>query len=139
MQAATSSRYGRFKARAPTSPSPVGIALDAHANVYVLNAEGSPTRSVTVYAAGAHGNVKPIRDIVGEKTGLYAAPAGIAVDGSGRLYVLQSGTSNSISVFAPGATWERRSDSGYCGRKYGFGESVGDFGALVSTGTSRTC
>lgn len=82
---------------------PVGIALDAHQNVYVLNAEGSPTRSVTVYAAGAHGNVKPIRVIVGEKTGLYAAPAGIAVDGSGRLYVLQSGTTNSISVFAAGA------------------------------------
>jgi sugar lactone lactonase YvrE len=83
---------------------PVGIALDSHANVYVLNAEGSPTRSVTVYAAGAHGNVKPIRDIVGQNTGLYAAPAGIAVDGSGRVYVLQSGTSSSISVFAPGAT-----------------------------------
>ena len=83
---------------------PVGIALDSHANVYVLNAEGSPTRSVTVYAAGASGNVKPIRDIVGQNTGLYAAPAGIAVDGSGRVYVLQSGTSNSISVFAPGVT-----------------------------------
>lgn len=83
---------------------PVGVALDPHGNVYVLNAEGSPTRSVTVYAAGANGNVKPIRDIVGQNTGLYAAPVGIAVDGSGRLYVLQSGTGNSISVFAAGAT-----------------------------------
>lgn len=82
---------------------PVGIALDAHGNIYVLNAEGSPTRSVTVYAAGAKGNAKPIREIVGQNTGLYAAPVGIAVDGGDRLYVLQSGTSNSISVFAPGA------------------------------------
>jgi hypothetical protein len=82
---------------------PVGIALDARGDVYVLNAEGSPTRSVTVYGPGAHGDVKPIRMIVGQKTGLYAAPVGIAVDGSGRLYVLQSGTGNSISVFAPGA------------------------------------
>ena len=82
---------------------PVSIALDSHRNVYVFNAEGSPTRSVAVYAAGAKGNVKPIRMIVGQNTGLYGAPVGIAVDQSGRLYVLQSGTSNSISVFAPGA------------------------------------
>ena len=82
---------------------PVGIALDSAGSTYVLNAEGSPTRSVTVYAAGAKGNVKPIRMIVGQKTGLYAAPVGIAVDRGGRLYVLQSGTENSISVFAPGA------------------------------------
>jgi hypothetical protein len=82
---------------------PVGIALDVHGNVYVLNAEGSPTRSVTVYAAGANGNAKPIREIIGQKTGLYAAPDALAVDGSGRVYVLQSGYANSISVFAAGA------------------------------------
>ncbi len=82
---------------------PVGLALDARGDIYVLNAEGSPTRSVTVYAAGANGNVKPIRAIVGQKTGLYAAPDALAVDGSGRVYVLQSGAANSIAVFAAGA------------------------------------
>ncbi|MGA8533246.1 MAG: hypothetical protein WB615_03970 [Candidatus Tumulicola sp.] len=83
--------------------TPVGLALDARGDVFVLNAEGSPTRSVTVYAPGAHGNVKPIRTISGQNTGLYAAPVAIAVDGSGRVYVVQSGYANSISVFATGA------------------------------------
>ncbi len=83
--------------------TPVAIALDTGGDVYVLNAQGSPTRSVTVYAAGANGNVKPIRMISGQNTGLYAAPDALAVDGTGRVYVLQSGYANSVSVFAPGA------------------------------------
>jgi hypothetical protein len=54
---------------------PEGIALDDAGNMYVANlgcGEPCPT-SVTVYAAGAHGNVAPIATIAGSKTGLNGA------------------------------------------------------------------
>src|SRR5438034_4321005 len=51
-------------------------------------------RSVTVYAAGASGNVAPIATIGGssstDNTGLNY-PVGIARDGAGRLYVTNPG------------------------------------------------
>ena len=49
------------------------------------------TYSVTVYAALANGNVAPIRTIAGRSTQL-SYPTGIAVDGSGHIYVANPGT-----------------------------------------------
>jgi sugar lactone lactonase YvrE len=87
---------------------PSGVAIDASGNVYVANQGGQRGRadSVNVYAAGATGNVKPMREIRGFKTGL-ALPTGVAFDSAGNLYVANittSGNTGSITVYAAGAT-----------------------------------
>jgi hypothetical protein len=58
--------------------------------------------SVTVYASGATGNVKPIQDIQGSKTGLDR-PRAVAVDGSGNIYVANAGHA-SVTVYPAGTT-----------------------------------
>ena len=64
-------------------------------------------RKVTEYDASADGNAAPIRTIEGPHTRLQA-PAFVAVDGSGQLYVVnynffRSHTFPDVAVFAPGA------------------------------------
>jgi sugar lactone lactonase YvrE len=93
--------------------SPNGIAVDARNNIYVMNSPSSSggTPAVTVYAAGAHGNVAPIQTIAGPSTKLIY-PLGIAVDSTDAIYVTSCaapsrcgiGTSEgALLVFAPGA------------------------------------
>jgi hypothetical protein len=62
---------------------PLFVALDADANIYVSNFAGS---AVTVYAAGASGDVPPTRTVHGGKTGLRY-PWGIALDSGDRIFV----------------------------------------------------
>lgn len=57
---------------------PSSVAVDAGHNIYVVNSGPSVGGSVTVYAAGATGNVAPIQTIEGSKTGL-SLPFGIAI------------------------------------------------------------
>jgi probable HAF family extracellular repeat protein len=83
---------------------PYGVALDASRNVYVANHSGGSQRagSVTVYAAGAHGNIAPIRTISGSKT-LLVGPTGIALDPGGNIYVANGPASTRMAgvvVFA---------------------------------------
>src|SRR3989442_8446833 len=86
---------------------PWGIARDAVGNLYVVNSwSSSGSTSITVYPAGASGNVAPIATIGGssstDNTGLNS-PVGIARDGAGRLYVTDPGP-NTVTVFAAGAS-----------------------------------
>lgn len=83
-----------------------GIALDPSGKLYVANGEGGPsyTGAITVYAAGATGNVAPIDSISGSKTGfgelnLYY----VAVDDAGEVFagLLSAGTE--ILKFPAGA------------------------------------
>ena len=79
---------------------PIDVAVDAHGLIYVANADNDYSRySVTVYAAGANGNVVPIQTISGSKT-TFRLLTGIALDGQGNIYV---GGDSNILVFAPGA------------------------------------
>jgi sugar lactone lactonase YvrE len=73
------------------------VAVDGSGNIYVANIAGS----ITVFAAGATGNVAPLRTITGAATGLNG-PGGITLDSSGKIYVA-NGNGNSITVFAAGA------------------------------------
>ena len=81
--------------------SPSAIAVDHHGDIYVTN-EGpmkcSPyscgcvptgSGSVTVYAPGSKGDVKPIATISGAKTKLRI-PYGIALDSNRNIYVLNA-------------------------------------------------
>ena len=56
-----------------------GIALDSAGNLYVTNdGRDGQNSSITVFAAGSNGNVKPIAVISGDNTGLSGA-GGIAI------------------------------------------------------------
>ena len=67
-------------------------------SVFVANGGSG---NVTDYALSATGNT-PSRVTIGRGNGLLA-PSGVAVDATGRLFVVNAG-SNSISEFAPYAT-----------------------------------
>jgi len=91
---------------------PRGIALDSQDNIYVSNsgdANNSNVVSVTIYAAGAAGNVSPTAVISGAATGLNS-PNGIALDTHGNIYVANgAGNVNfsgfgSVTVYAANAT-----------------------------------
>ncbi len=79
------------------------LALDASGNIYVAN-EGisGAASSINVYAAGASGNVAPLRTITGPDTGVVD-PDGIAVDSTGRVYCTNEFAS-SVTVYAAGAS-----------------------------------
>jgi hypothetical protein len=82
---------------------PYGLALDAKHNVSVVNTNGgsAATGSVTVYAAGATGNVAPTGTISGSNTGLFY-PFGITLDSSKKTYVTNY-NGQSVTVYAAGA------------------------------------
>ena len=67
--------------------------------LYVTNVSNA---SVTVYAFGATGNMKPIQDIGGPRTGL-THPHDVAVDRDGNVYVVNIAPA-SVTVYPGGAT-----------------------------------
>lgn len=87
---------------------PVQLAVDASAKIYVANITypNSGNGSLTVYAAGAKGNVAPTETIEGAKTELNL-PAGIALNSSGNIYAANLDrtdyTGSSITVYAAGS------------------------------------
>ncbi len=87
---------------------PFGIAVGADGEIYVANdTEFASTESITVYAAGANGNVAPIRTIAGANTALFD-PTGVAVDSQGDAYVSNIGSYNdsippSVTVYPANA------------------------------------
>ncbi|MGH7814006.1 MAG: NHL repeat-containing protein, partial [Candidatus Binataceae bacterium] len=81
---------------------PEGIALDSAGNIYVTNYEGnSGLGSITIFAAGASGDVFPTTAIEGGNTGLSGLER-IAVDSSGNIYVANSAASN-VTVYSAGS------------------------------------
>ncbi len=87
--------------------SPAGLALDKGGHLYVANCGkrcnyGPPGPiSVEEFAAGAKGNVKPLRRITGPDTQLGQTD-GIAVDARGYIYVANAAT-YAVTVYAPRA------------------------------------
>jgi len=91
---------------------PVGMAIDAAGNLYVLNQSGGPDKagSITVFAPDANGNVAPRAAIANDaKAGRTQLkwPMGLALDASGNMYVTnQAGTiaagPDSVTIYAAG-------------------------------------
>jgi hypothetical protein len=87
--------------------SPVALAIDSSDNIYVANCAicgfGPPgVTSVEEFAAGSNGDVTPMRVIAGRRTQLEAVE-GIALDEHGFIYVANSFTERSVTVFGPNA------------------------------------
>jgi sugar lactone lactonase YvrE len=86
--------------------SPVSVAVDADGDLYVTNVnQNEPPFRITIYAAGANGNVAPLRTIAGSNT-LLAYPYGIALDSAQNIYVANSsnaGCVSSVVVYAAGS------------------------------------
>jgi hypothetical protein len=115
---------------------PFGITLDASRNIYVSNGPlPDGPFSVTVYAAGATGNVAPIRTIGGSKAGL-SGPGGIAVDAAGNLYAANYHPS-SVTVYGAGANGNVAPTRTIGGSKTGltnpYGIAVGGHGLIYVT------
>jgi hypothetical protein len=84
-----------------------GVGADPTGNAYVANEGCAPPicnldtlTGVLVFAAGATGDVRPIREIHGPRTHV-GNPIGVALDGSSNLYVLNE---RGVVVYAAGAS-----------------------------------
>ncbi len=85
-----------------------GIAVDSSGKIYVANwgnivDGGSIAPSLSVYAAGSHGNASPLAIISGSNTGLNQ-PEGIAVDSRGNIYVADLYGLGGVLVYSAGST-----------------------------------
>jgi DNA-binding beta-propeller fold protein YncE len=81
---------------------PTAIVAELAGSFYVADAGNGDTKArVEWFTAGLHGNVFANRIISGPRTGI-SAPRGLAVDGSGRLFVADQ-AANKVLVFAADA------------------------------------
>jgi hypothetical protein len=113
-----------------------GIGIDGVGNVYVANIPICSSfpyphkcrgqNEVLIFAAGANGNVAPIRTISGSKTGLNF-PDAVAIDGSGNVYVSQwaPGDVFGVNVYAAGAQGNVAPIQAIAGSKTGVNGPVG--------------
>ena len=86
---------------------PSDLFIDAQNTLYIANCGAcsgfSGVEAVLVFAAGASGNVAPIREITGSNTG-FSGTTAVALDGAGNMLVADSSGSPSIFVFPATAT-----------------------------------
>jgi len=81
---------------------PSGIAIDASGKIYVTNEDNPTGNSVTIFSAGATGNVAPAATIAGANT-LLDTPNGIALDSHGNIYVAnENGPGFSVTIYPAG-------------------------------------
>jgi len=98
--------------------TPNGLAVDAANKLYVLNEFGEQAGSITIYSAGASGNIPPEGTIAGGHTKLQS-PAGMALDASGNIYVTNDGGANSVTIYAAGSKGDVAPKATIAGSKTG--------------------
>ncbi|MGH8014497.1 MAG: hypothetical protein ACREQ4_18565 [Candidatus Binataceae bacterium] len=76
---------------------PTGIASDIGGDFYVCETGAPGGARVEWFAAGLNGNILPDWKLMGPQTGI-TDPRGIALDGSGRVYIADAGK-NAVLVF----------------------------------------
>ena len=110
---------------------PIGVATDASGNIYVTDTENHTIRRITL----AGGVVSTIAGSAGQSgsadgTGSAArfyAPAGIAVDGSGNLYVADYGNSTIRKITPSRTSWSVKTlacTAGVTGKTDGIGSKA---------------
>jgi hypothetical protein len=108
LRSLTGSETGLLPGATGFASNNLTIALDPRTNeLFVYNTTADHTQiRVSVFAAGATGNVRPVRTISGPATGItgpgFAGANKISVSSDGRLFVAEP--NRRILVFAPGAT-----------------------------------
>jgi HYDIN/CFA65/VesB-like, Ig-like domain len=107
--------------------SPAGVAVDASGNIYVANDGGCAglnggADTVTVYAAGSNGSGAPKATISGPNTGL-SCPSGVAVDGSGDIYVVVNG--DTLTIYPAGSNGNVAPSAAISGSNTGLDTPVG--------------
>jgi sugar lactone lactonase YvrE len=84
--------------------NPWAIACDSSGNIFVVCSNQAGTCQITVFQAGAQGNVAPMRTISGANTRLGSV-SGIAVGSGGQIYVVNGDPQpGSINIYPAGAT-----------------------------------
>ena len=74
------------------------MAVDGAGNIYVATATNQLNGAIFVYQAGSYGNIAPVRTITGSDTGIDN-PLGLAVDGSGNIYVANNANST-VTIYS---------------------------------------
>lgn len=83
--------------------NPVGLAFDANGRLHVASYSGN---RITIYSPSAQDNAVPVDSIMGDSTGApnttgLVRPTGIAIDGTGKIYVANSEGAK-ITIYAAG-------------------------------------
>jgi hypothetical protein len=100
----------------------LGIAVGTAGDIFVSSSGGgSGSGHVSVFAAGANGNVAPSQSISGPLTGIDQ-PYGLAVDPPGNIYVVNN-AGESVTVFSPGANGNVAPIRTISGSHTGFGDA----------------
>jgi hypothetical protein len=83
----------------------LGVSVDASNNLYVVTESVTPSfNAILEFAAGASGNVAPIREITGSNTTLTGSVSTPVLDSTGNIYVIVGhGGLPNLTRFSPGA------------------------------------
>ena len=115
---------------------PGGVAVDGSGNVYVADSGNNTIRKVT--PAGVVSTLAGSAGVSGSADGTGAGarfdfPTGVAIDGSGNVYVADEGN-NAIREVTPAGVVSTLAGGGYCGSADGTGAAArfcGPFGVAV--------
>ncbi len=107
--------------------NPVGVAVDGNGNVYVCDTNNSTIRKITstgtvTTLAGGAGQVGYV-----DGTGFaarFSNPKGVAIDGSGNVYVADSGNNTIRKITSTGTVTSLAGGGGIAGDVDGFGPSA---------------
>lgn len=106
---------------------PGAIAVDTAGKIYVLNVRGGENQILVYPPLGAATGVlnEPPSSAISGSATQFAAPVAMALDEAGNLYVANTGTPGSITIYAAGATGDAAPKAIIAGAATGMHDPVG--------------